>query len=165
LLTPLAKAVTGKQAVAVLSEVVEAFGGAGYVEDTGIPTLLRDAQVLPIWEGTTNVLALDLLLRADVAAGTQALRERFKSIAQQIDSMDLKHAFETAQSRLDDTLRVFAAATGPGAREAGARRFVLGLGQAYAGALLVEHAAQVADLADRAAAVAACLRFAGVSSA
>ena len=47
--------------VAVLSEIVESFGGAGYVEDTGLPLLLRDAQVLPIWEGTTNVLALDTL--------------------------------------------------------------------------------------------------------
>jgi hypothetical protein len=41
--------------------VLEAFGGAGYVEDTGLPLLLRDSQVLPIWEGTTNVLALDAL--------------------------------------------------------------------------------------------------------
>src|SRR5207249_1007621 len=61
LLIPLAKLYTGKQAVAVASEVVEAFGGAGYVEDTGIPRLLRDAQVLAIWEGTTNVLSLDVL--------------------------------------------------------------------------------------------------------
>jgi len=61
LLTPLVKLSTGKQAVAVLSEVLECFGGAGYVEDTGLPVLLRDAQVLPIWEGTTNVLSLDLL--------------------------------------------------------------------------------------------------------
>src|SRR5262249_38788780 len=60
-LQPVAKLVTGKQAVAHASEVLEAFGGAGYVEDTGLPVLLRDAQVLPIWEGTTNVLSLDLL--------------------------------------------------------------------------------------------------------
>jgi alkylation response protein AidB-like acyl-CoA dehydrogenase len=58
--TPLAKLTTGKQAVATASEVLECFGGAGYVEDTGIPRLLRDAQVLPIWEGTTNVLALEV---------------------------------------------------------------------------------------------------------
>ena len=45
----------------VASEVLESFGGAGYVEDTGLPVLLRDSQVLPIWEGTTNVLALDTL--------------------------------------------------------------------------------------------------------
>jgi acyl-CoA dehydrogenase len=47
--------------VAAASEVIEAFGGQGYMEDTGLPRLLRDAQVLPIWEGTTNVLSLDAL--------------------------------------------------------------------------------------------------------
>ena len=60
LLTPVAKLFTAKQAVAVASEALEAFGGAGYIEDTGLPRLLRDAQVLPIWEGTTNVLSLDV---------------------------------------------------------------------------------------------------------
>jgi acyl-CoA dehydrogenase len=45
LLTPIAKLVTAKQAVAVVSECIEAFGGAGYVEDTGLPALLRDTQV------------------------------------------------------------------------------------------------------------------------
>ena len=61
LLTPIAKLLTAKQTVSTLSECLECFGGAGYVEDTGLPRLLRDAQVLPIWEGTTNVLSLDLL--------------------------------------------------------------------------------------------------------
>src|SRR5688572_18837512 len=61
LLTPVMKLTTGKQAVMVASAVLEAFGGAGYVEDTGLPVLLRDSQVLPIWEGTTNVLSLDTL--------------------------------------------------------------------------------------------------------
>jgi acyl-CoA dehydrogenase len=60
-LTPVAKLTTAKQVVAVTSECLECFGGAGYVEDTGLPVLLRDAQVLPIWEGTTNVLSLDTL--------------------------------------------------------------------------------------------------------
>lgn len=75
------------QAVAVVSEGLESFGGQGYIEDTGLPGLLRDAQVrsihknqqyftvfailnltclflsqvLSIWEGTTNVLSLDVL--------------------------------------------------------------------------------------------------------
>ncbi|HTL33750.1 MAG TPA: acyl-CoA dehydrogenase family protein, partial [Kofleriaceae bacterium] len=60
-LVPIAKLTTGKQAVAVTSEAIEACGGAGYVEDTGLPRILADAQVLPIWEGTTNVLSLDTL--------------------------------------------------------------------------------------------------------
>jgi alkylation response protein AidB-like acyl-CoA dehydrogenase len=61
LLQPVVKLITAKDAVARASEALEAFGGAGYVEDTGLPVLLRDAQVLPIWEGTTNLLALDTL--------------------------------------------------------------------------------------------------------
>jgi putative acyl-CoA dehydrogenase len=60
-LIPVAKLYTAKQAIAVASEALEAFGGAGYIEDTGIPRLLRDAQVLSIWEGTTNILSLDAL--------------------------------------------------------------------------------------------------------
>lgn len=61
LLTPLIKLYTAKQSIKVISEVLESFGGAGYVEDTGLPKMLRDAQVLSIWEGTTNVLSLDVL--------------------------------------------------------------------------------------------------------
>ncbi|MCX7513898.1 acyl-CoA dehydrogenase family protein [Frateuria hangzhouensis] len=72
LLTPLAKLWTAKAAVALCSEALECFGGAGYIEDTGLPQLLRDAQVYAIWEGTTNVLALDSL-RA-LAEGLPALR-------------------------------------------------------------------------------------------
>jgi len=61
LLTPLLKLVTAKQAIGVVSEGLENFGGQGYIEDTGIPTIFRDTQVLSIWEGTTNVLSLDVL--------------------------------------------------------------------------------------------------------
>ncbi|NUR23343.1 acyl-CoA dehydrogenase family protein, partial [Frateuria sp.] len=77
LLTPLAKLWTGKLAVALCSEALECFGGAGYIEDTGLPQLLRDAQVYAIWEGTTNVLALDGL-RA-LGEGLPALRSAIGS--------------------------------------------------------------------------------------
>src|SRR6266851_9849564 len=55
LIQTIVKLWTAKHAVWNASEILEAFGGAGYVEDSGLPALLRDAQVLPIWEGTTNV--------------------------------------------------------------------------------------------------------------
>ncbi|TAN05281.1 MAG: acyl-CoA dehydrogenase [Rhodanobacteraceae bacterium] len=61
LLTPLAKLWICKLGVRIASETVEAFGGIGYLEDSGIPLLLRDQQVLPIWEGASNVQALDFL--------------------------------------------------------------------------------------------------------
>lgn len=61
LLTPLAKLWVCKLATRIASETVEAFGGIGYLEDSGIPLLLRDAQVFSIWEGSGNVQALDFL--------------------------------------------------------------------------------------------------------
>ncbi len=73
-LTPLAKLCTAKQAMHVTSEVLECFGGAGYVEDTGFPRMLRDAQVLPIWEGTTNVLSLDVLRAVRDVRCVEAMR-------------------------------------------------------------------------------------------
>ena len=76
---PIAKLTTGKQAVAVTSEAIEACGGAGYVEDTGLPRILADAQVLPIWEGTTNVLSLDTLRALGKGGALQALRGRRSS--------------------------------------------------------------------------------------
>jgi acyl-CoA dehydrogenase len=61
ILTPIVKAVTGKLAVPCVSEAMELLGGNGYIEESPLPRLLRDAQVLPIWEGTTNILVLDAL--------------------------------------------------------------------------------------------------------
>ncbi|XP_060553821.1 acyl-CoA dehydrogenase family member 11-like isoform X2 [Ruditapes philippinarum] len=49
LLVPLSKLYSGKQALQVGTEGLESFGGQGYIEDTGIPAILRDAQVLSIW--------------------------------------------------------------------------------------------------------------------
>ena len=84
-LTPVMKMITGKQAVLVLCEVIEAFGGAGYVEDTGLPQLLRDSQVLPIWEGTTNVLSLDTLRALGVAAQTSHVQTAASDIKSRVN--------------------------------------------------------------------------------
>ena len=89
LLTPLAKLWTGKLAVAIASEACECFGGAGYLEDTGMPQLLRDAQVFSIWEGTTNVLALDFLRALRSTGGTQTLIDAQAEWHAQIESAEL----------------------------------------------------------------------------
>lgn len=59
LLLPLTKYYTGRLAVWAASEAMEVLGGNGYIEEFVTARLLRDAQVLPIWEGTTNILVLD----------------------------------------------------------------------------------------------------------
>ncbi len=59
ILTPLTKLYTAKLAVRAASESLELLGGNGYVEDRVTARFFRDAQVLPVWEGTTNILVLD----------------------------------------------------------------------------------------------------------
>ena len=142
LLHPIAKLCTGRQAVAGASEVLEAFAGAGYVEDTGLPELLRDAQVYPIWEGTTNVLALEAVravLRADaLAPALEDIRRR----AHAAQSAALRAPAAAALAAADHLEAWWAGASTRGAalHEAGLRRFALTVGRSYALALLVEHA-------------------------
>jgi acyl-CoA dehydrogenase len=143
LLTPLMKLTTGKQVVSVVSEALEAFGGAGYVEDTGLPMLLRDAQVLPIWEGTTNVLALDSLraLGADDRA-FKALKVEVTRCLVSVHDSRIGEPARIAQSALTHAESWLAEArkAGTPVLEAGARRFALTVGRATELALLCRHA-------------------------
>ncbi|HEU4870994.1 MAG TPA: acyl-CoA dehydrogenase family protein, partial [Pyrinomonadaceae bacterium] len=138
-LTPVMKLTTGKQSVMVASEVLELFGGAGYVEDTGLPVLLRDSQVLPIWEGTTNVLALDTLR---VKHGLKQIEVAVARCIKNIRDPQLAKAAQVARSALDHATSWLAAAegVGPPALEAGARRFALTLGRTMELALLIKQA-------------------------
>ncbi len=159
LLTPVAKLTTGRQAVAVCSEVLEAFGGAGYVEDTGLPVLLRDAQVLTIWEGTTNVLALDTLRALSREASLDSLG-RFVAQTTDVSDPALRDAGEIAMRALRSAGRWLEGAQADTiALEAGARRFALTLGRATELALLVQHGQWALDEGDRRPRAAA-LRFA-----
>ena len=139
LLTPVAKLVTGKQTVAVLSEIAESFGGAGYVEDTGIPLLLRDAQVFPIWEGTTNVLSLDVLRVAAGANVLAALEVEAVTLASALRDPQLLECARAAQAALERAGKWLSAAKGD-TLEAGARRFAMTIGRSLALLLIARHA-------------------------
>jgi putative acyl-CoA dehydrogenase len=147
LLIPVAKLYTAKQAIAVASETLEAFGGAGYLEDTGMPRLLRDAQVLSIWEGTTNILSLDVLRameRTDAfAEWTGDVRHRLKNIT----SVDLSSSVTqtlAAVQRIEQYTARAASAAGE-TQQAGARGFAFAIARTEAAALLLEHAEAQAD--------------------
>lgn len=153
LVAPLAKLATGRLAVSSASEYVESFGGAGYVEDTGVPRLLRDAQVLPIWEGTTNVLALDALraiAREDAAA---PLLQRIDAAADTARSLypAVADSLAAAAKQVRETLTDVVADPSGVAVVAGARGLALRLAYALTGALLVEQAAWGDELAEVAA--------------
>ncbi len=57
----LAKFLSNKLAPPLIYEAMEALGGMGYVEDTALPLLYREAPLNAIWEGSGNVIALDVL--------------------------------------------------------------------------------------------------------
>ncbi|HEX8177069.1 MAG TPA: acyl-CoA dehydrogenase family protein [Pyrinomonadaceae bacterium] len=162
-LTPVMKLTTARQAVSVTSEVLEAFGGAGYVEDTGLPVLLRDAQVLSIWEGTTNVLSLDALrtLSRNTHALTALKNEVMHSLesAHDVRLANVRHACREAMSHAEDWLQG-ASKEGQPALEAGARRFALTVGRAVALARLTQHAQWSLDEERDARSVASACRFA-----
>jgi acyl-CoA dehydrogenase len=162
LLLPITKLLTAKQAVAAASEAIESFGGAGYVEDTHLPVLLRDAQVLPIWEGTTNVLSMDALraIGSDESLAAYAVEVRRAAEAATddrvaavgklaVDAVD--HATAWLSRALDG---------GPTTIAHGARRFAVTLGRALQAALLAAQAQHDLDVHGDGRAAAVARRFA-----
>jgi hypothetical protein len=147
LLFPLAKLLTARQAVAGASEALEAFGGAGYVEDTGLPRLLRDTQVLSIWEGTTNVLSLDSLRAIARDGALEPFLAHLQGCLEGVSherlggcTADALGAASAAAQWLQS-----AGAESQEAMEAGARRFAFTLGRAMSLALLTAHAQWALD--------------------
>lgn len=158
LLTPLAKLYTAKQSVAVTSEILEAFGGAGYVEDTGLPRLLRDTQVTPIWEGTTNVLSLDVLRAIERDDALGPFLEDIVHRMERVAAPTLRAEVAAVQQALDDIRDHLprALAEGTDCVQGSARSYAFSLARTYMASLMIEHAdwslAESGDTRDVAAA-------------
>lgn len=117
-----------KRSTPVVREALECVGGNGYVEESILPRLYREAPLNAIWEGSGNVIALDVLralARTPAAADAfGAELERGAGLDPRVDS-----AIGTARAALAD-------ATGD---EAGARRLVEQLAVTWTASLLVQH--------------------------
>ncbi len=61
LINPMTKKWSAETGVYITRESMELMGGLGYIEDTVMPKLMRDVMVLPIWEGSGNIIILDML--------------------------------------------------------------------------------------------------------
>ena len=140
LLTPLAKLWICKLGVGIASETVEAFGGIGYLQDSGIPLLLRDAQVFPIWEGASNVQALDFLRTLDrlgidpLLDALDGWLEAAEGVASEADAETIHAAIRHADLWLRDHVH------DTPALQAGALRLGLTCARSLAAALLARHA-------------------------
>jgi putative acyl-CoA dehydrogenase len=134
LLTPAVKYWVCKTASALLTEAMECLGGNGYVEEGALARLYREAPVNAIWEGSGNVMALDVLR----AAGRDAEATRGTLTGLAHEAQGLPGAAEAA----DEIGKIL---TDPAA-EATARVAVERLAQLAAAAALQGYAPRVAEL-------------------
>ncbi len=141
---PAAKYWVCKRAPAHAAEALECLGGNGYVEDSGMPRLYRDAPLNSIWEGSGNVTALDLLRALVRGAGDTAGPEPGEVLwAELAQAGGADPRLDNAVARLSAGL---AAARGNPDSARQARRLAELSALTIQGALLVRHApAAVAD--------------------
>ncbi|MGW8428368.1 acyl-CoA dehydrogenase family protein [Peribacillus simplex] len=103
ILTPLLKGYICKRARNSTSEGMEARGGNGYIEDWVEPKLVRDAHLGAIWEGTTNIVALDVI-RSLVK--DQAGEVFFNTVYNTIDGISDSLAQQTGKVLLQITNKI-----------------------------------------------------------
>ena len=141
LLTPIVKLYVSKQSIVIVSEGMEALGGQGYIEDTGLARILRDTFVNSIWEGTTNILSLDVLrVFSSSKQSLDLMAQRILALqanagSVNIDSKPIKAAVQTISQYIEG-----ASNHGKDTVEAGARQLAFALARTYCAALLVDHA-------------------------
>ncbi|MBI1418370.1 MAG: DNA alkylation response protein [Limimaricola sp.] len=94
----LAKFLSNKRCPVVVGEAMECLGGTGYIEESGMPMLYREAPLNGIWEGAGNVICLDILrtLARDPAAAA-ALQAELDSASGASRGYD--HALHTLRTR------------------------------------------------------------------
>ena len=129
LATPIGKFHVCQRAPQHAFEALEVFGGVGYVEESGMPRLYREAPLNSIWEGSGNVMALDVL-RA-LAHEPEALESFFAEV----------ELASGADQRLDAHVAGLREEfSDPDGLESRARRIVERMAVALQGSLLVRHA-------------------------
>jgi hypothetical protein len=83
ILTPLIKFRACRDARKVTGDAMEVRGGCGYIEEWADPRLVRDAHLGSIWEGTSNIVALDVLRAIKREDSLSALRDHFSTLLDQ----------------------------------------------------------------------------------
>src|SRR3954467_5202311 len=124
-----------KRAPGAVAEAMEVLGGNGYVEDSGLPRLYRQSPLNSIWEGSGNVIALDVL---------RAMGRSSDTLAAVNDEIELARGVDP---RCDDAVKRLHAELGaPDRLPLRARRVAGLLALCLQGSLLLRHApAAVAD--------------------
>jgi 3-(methylsulfanyl)propanoyl-CoA dehydrogenase len=113
LLTPVAKAFSTDMGTEVASLGVQVHGGMGFVEETGAAQHYRDARILPIYEGTNGIQAIDLVTRKLPLEGGGAVRACIGELRRTIERVGASHVavLSAARVRLTDAIDALDRAT------------------------------------------------------
>ncbi|MGI4954400.1 MAG: acyl-CoA dehydrogenase family protein [Janthinobacterium lividum] len=117
ILTPLLKFRACRDARRVTGDAMEVRGGCGYIEEWSDPRLLRDAHLGSIWEGTSNVVALDVIRAATRDQALEALDAHVRGLVAESGFTEVLPLFERAaalagRARAGDTALARQAASG-----------------------------------------------------
>jgi alkylation response protein AidB-like acyl-CoA dehydrogenase len=163
ILVPLAKMQCTRSALGAASTALEVFGGNGYMEDWPMARQLRDAQCHTIWEGTENILCIDV---RRAMRGEQAHLALFSRMEQALETATghkvLGSTVDTVTAALADarTAATYLEGASDDIALLQSRRFAELLGDVSEGALLVEQAAWALDHGGDARKAAIARRFA-----
>src|SRR5262249_28942591 len=125
--TAVAKYWVCKRAAPLIAEALECLGGNGYVEESALPRLYREAPLNSIWEGSGNVICLDVLRALGREAGARDALIAELRLGQGANR-GLDAALDAVEARLQDP------------DESSARHLVETLALALQGSLLARHA-------------------------
>ncbi|WP_299183464.1 acyl-CoA dehydrogenase C-terminal domain-containing protein [uncultured Neptuniibacter sp.] len=104
-LTPIVKGWCTEVAQEVTSLGVQVHGGMGFIEETGAAQHYRDARILPIYEGTNAIQALDLVGRKTLFDGGEAGAAVQAEIAEVIAQLKAQGSFATESAQLESSLQ------------------------------------------------------------
>ncbi|WP_342536969.1 acyl-CoA dehydrogenase family protein [Sporosarcina sp. FSL K6-3508] len=104
----LIKKETAEQAIHFSHEAIEMHGGNGYIEDFVTPRLLRDAQVLTVWEGTANILALELIRLVTKFKAHDLFVDEMKSRLSALEECGLTQVLDREIDSVQEGLTAFA---------------------------------------------------------
>ena len=149
LVTALAKYRTAGDAIDACRMAMEVVGGNAYTDDFVLARLLRDAAVLPIWEGPANIQALELLrLLGNEMPGNVAFRQRIDAIVGAAPAAlgALAAAVEAARDECLEAIELVQADAAEAERHA--RRLMGLMADTLSAALLLEEASEAAAAGD-----------------
>ncbi len=104
LLLPLVKGYCSEKAYELLGVSLQCFGGSGYLQDYPIEQYIRDQKIDSLYEGTTHIQALDLLMRKVAKDGGATLQGLLSRIRQTLDSAEGGDALKAERAALGEAL-------------------------------------------------------------